>query len=437
MLTVVKMGQRDEELMGAQEDPEMKRAVKVFYWYDREDKIHATALEKRLKHLRDSLSIEPWSEDNILAGRDRKSQINKQVAESNIVLLLVSPDFLASDECLTIKQQAMKWHKKGRIFSVVPIIVRPVLDRERSFEGLQALPKSVSSVSESRNRDKIWVEVQRGIAEVINNFLSQPQPSNVRNGFAFIGLRPKDGYHWDYDLRPAPGLTQQEDMPDAPWLVSVPIGSVEYSQRYSIFTEHNILREFANLPHTEKAIRRFANRYGYLSDLVPLYYPSKVGTPDSILWAGESLQFWVDAIEELQMLVTLWDMVRYRQIEALKKYIIWKQDPKGVLFVWRSHSRAKGSVIFSENMPFTITSENDSPAFFYQLTPGEVMRPALYYIADEVRKRLAGHVNPTFFLSQQNSYMVPDSLLSALYVLVLLEMQEHAIEPESDLELPD
>jgi hypothetical protein len=37
--------------MGAQEDPEMKRAVKVFYWYDREDKIHATELEKRLCHL--------------------------------------------------------------------------------------------------------------------------------------------------------------------------------------------------------------------------------------------------------------------------------------------------------------------------------------------------------------------------------------------------
>jgi hypothetical protein len=241
-----------------------------------------------------------------------------------------------------MKQQVMKWHKVRRIFSVVPIIVRPVdLDHEGTFEGLQTLPKSVSSVSESRNRDKVWVEVQRGITEVINNFLSQPQqPSDVRKGFVFLGLRPKDEYHWDYDLQSAPGLTQQKNMPDVPWLVSVPIGSVEYSQRYSLFTEHNILRAFVNLPHTEEAIRQFANRYGHLGDVVPLYYPSKVGTPDSILWAGEPLQFWVDAIEELQMLVTLWDMVRNRQIEALKKYIIWKQDPKGVLFLWHSHSRA-------------------------------------------------------------------------------------------------
>ena len=72
------------------------------------------------------------------------------------------------------------------------------------------------------------------------------------------------------------------------------------------------------------------------------------------------------------------------------------------------------------------------PALFYQFEWGEVIRPALSFLLNEIQQKLEGHVNPKLFPAQQKTYMVPDSLLSALYVLLLLEIQDHTIEPEND-----
>lgn len=238
------------------------------------------------------------------------------------------------------------------------------------------------------------------------------------------GQYPTNGYRWDHDLHPAPGLVTQEKLPDAPWLVSQAVGTLELSQRYSIFAEKHVVRDFAKLSPTEEAIKHFADSHGHLADadLVPLYYPEKVGQPDSILWVGESLHFWLEEIEKMNMLVVVWEMIQNRQLEALQAHIIWRLDPIGVLFVWKSHKSAKGAVIASKEI---------SPELFYQWRWGEVIRPALHYLCTEINTQLAGHVNPTLFSSRKmDMYMVPDSLRSAMYVLLSMEVREHPIEAE-------
>ena len=401
--------------------------VNLFYCYDRvnrKDKAFLADLEKHLIPLKGPLKITTWWEDMILGGADWKHEINKQLEESNIILLLVSPDFLASSHCRMIQQQAMELRKANKIFDVIPLLIRPVDLEHETIRELQSLPKNGLSISECKDKDKAWLEVRREIVEVVDKFRSQPQQlSDVREGFMFIGLYPINGYRWDTDLRPAPGLVKKENMPDAPWLVSEAVGRPEISQRYSIFREKKVLRDFAKLFPTLEAIKQFADSYGHLGNLVPLYYPDKVGQPDSILWSGEALQFWLNEIGEMNILVTLWEMIQNRQIEALREHIIWKLDPTSVLFVWRSSSGTirRGTVIASEKI---------SPALFYQLERGEVIKPALYFLCNEIHKRLEGHVNPTFFLAQQKTYMIPDSLLSALYILLLMEVQEHSVEPE-------
>jgi len=253
----------------------------------------------------------------------------------------------------------------------------------------------------------------------------------MKDGFLFIGFYPVGGYRWDHDLRPAPGLGEQENMSGAPWLVSEAVGIEELSQRYSIFRDKTALRDFAKLSPTAEAVQGFANDHGHLGNLVPLYYPGKVGQPDSVLWAGESLQFWLNEIEEMSMLVALWEMIRHKLIEALKEHIIWKRDPVSVLFVWESHSGQRGAVIASDE----IAPDEASPELFYQWSRGEVIRPALSYLCGRINKRLKGHVNPTLFPSHKmgqkaEMYMVPDSLCSALYLLLLMEVREYCVEPE-------
>ena len=128
------------------------------------------------------------------------------------------------------------------------------------------------------------MEIKKGIVEVVEEFRTQPQqPSDVKDGFMFIGLYPTYGFHWDTYLRPAPGLVKQKNIPDEPWLVSEAVGKPELSRRYTIFREKTVLHDFAKLPPTTDAIKQFADSHGHLGELVPLIYPDKVGQPESIL----------------------------------------------------------------------------------------------------------------------------------------------------------
>lgn len=389
------------------------------YCYARKDKPYLDTLEKHLIPLKQPLTISTWWEDLIEGGAHREQEINKHLEAANIILLLVSADFLASSHCREILQRAMALHKEEKIAHIVPILIRPVdLKHDNILDGLQSLPKDGTSISESRNKDKAWIEVRRGIVEVIEKFRSQPrQPADVRDGFIFLGYAPVNGYRWDDDLRPAPGLGQPTDLPEAPWLVSEAIGISQISRRYSIFREKNVLRDFAGLSPDTSAIKQFADKYGELGNSVFLYYPKKVGQPDCILWSGEPLHLWTDEIREMHILVTLWEMIQHKQVEKLKEHIIWSLDTMSVIFTWKFPDGKQRVAV--------IASEKIRPVLFYQLEWGEVCKPALYYLSQEIEEKLGGHVNPSLSLAERKLYMKPDSLLSALYVLLLLEMKTH------------
>jgi hypothetical protein len=263
---------------------EQLEIVKLFYCYDRKDKSSLLELEKHLKPLKEKLNFTTWWDEMMSGGTNQKDEIDTQLKESNIVLLFVSSDSLASIECRMIQQQAMELYKAEKIFKVIPIRIRRVDFDHEDIHKLQSLPKDGPPISERRNKDKTWVEIKKGIVEVVEEFRTQPQqPSDVKDGFMFIGLYPTYGFHWDTYLRPAPGLVKQKNIPDEPWLVSEAVGKPELSRRYTIFREKTVLHDFAKLPPTTDAIKQFADSHGHLGELVPLIYPDKVGQPESIL----------------------------------------------------------------------------------------------------------------------------------------------------------
>lgn len=321
-----------------------KRAkiVKILCGCDPGDEAFLNGFETSLSLLATSGQIEIWCERDILAGANQQQEIEGHLKESDIVLLLVSPQFLVSHYQQMI--QAMDLHKASKISYVIPILIRHSGWEQSPIGKLQPLPRDRRPVKQWKDRDEAFEHVVGEIKKVVDLLLSEPQQqSDEREGFIFIGQYPTNGYRWDNDLRPAPGLVKQKNMPDAPWLVSQAVGILELSQRYSIFDEKNVLRDFAELSPTAEAIKQFADCYGHLAnpDLVPLYYPDKVGQPDSILWAGESLQFWLEEIEEMNILVTLWEMIQNRQIELLMEHIVWQLNSMGVQFIWKGRYGAK------------------------------------------------------------------------------------------------
>src|SRR5436190_23033394 len=110
-----------------------KRTIKIFYSYAHKDERLRQELEKQLSLLKKQDIIVGWHHRDIQAGDEWKHETDTHLNASDIILLLISPDFMASDYCYSIEvKQAMKRHERGEA-RVIPIICRPVFWQGAAF----------------------------------------------------------------------------------------------------------------------------------------------------------------------------------------------------------------------------------------------------------------------------------------------------------------
>lgn len=101
-------------------------SIKIFFCYAREDEILRKGLEKQLRALMRQGLIDVWYDREISAGTEWERELDKQLNTAQIILLLVSPDFMDSDYCYGVEmKRAMERHEQGDAH-VIPIILRPV-----------------------------------------------------------------------------------------------------------------------------------------------------------------------------------------------------------------------------------------------------------------------------------------------------------------------
>ena len=153
--------------------PEPK-LIHIFYSYAHEDEEFREQLEKHLTLLKRQGLIHGWHDREITAGREWAGAIDKNLEASQIILLLVSADFLASDYCYdTEMTQALKKHETNQA-RVIPIIIRDIDWSGAPFSKLQALPKDGKPVTAWRPRDKAWTDVAKGIRKVVEEIKANP-----------------------------------------------------------------------------------------------------------------------------------------------------------------------------------------------------------------------------------------------------------------------
>jgi len=147
----------------------MGLAVRLFYSYSRKDDALRNQLEVHLKILERKGLIAPWHDRLIRPGEVQTDEIDKELARAQIVLLLVSADYLASDYCYCKEMEvALGRHREGKS-SVVPIILRPVNWKDTSFSALRVLPKGGKAVTTWANRDAAWQNVSEEIEKVVHS----------------------------------------------------------------------------------------------------------------------------------------------------------------------------------------------------------------------------------------------------------------------------
>lgn len=141
-------------------------AARLFVSYAHKDETLRNELETHLKLLVRQGILETWHDRNIEAGDDWKREIDANLEHADIVLLLVSSDFVASDYCYEKEmKRALERHDKKEA-RVVPIIVRDFNWKKAPFASLQALPEGGLAVTKWPDRDSAWRNVAEGIEKL-------------------------------------------------------------------------------------------------------------------------------------------------------------------------------------------------------------------------------------------------------------------------------
>ncbi len=144
----------------------------IFYSYAHADESLRKDLEKHLSSLRREGLIAEWHDCDINAGMEWEREINAHLNAAQIILLLVSPDFIDSEYCYGIEmKRAMERHERGEAF-VIPVILRHVYWQGAPFGKLQALPTGAKPVVDRswHDLDEAFFDVVKGIRKVVREY---------------------------------------------------------------------------------------------------------------------------------------------------------------------------------------------------------------------------------------------------------------------------
>ncbi|MFL5658182.1 MAG: TIR domain-containing protein [Ktedonobacteraceae bacterium] len=149
---------------------ERTKTIEVFYSYAHEDEALLNKLKSHLSILRREGLITEWYDRQIVPGTEWEHVIDDHINTASIILLLISPDFIASDYCYSVEMaQAMQRHKASDA-CVIPIILRPADWTRAPLAELQALPTNAKPVTTWSNRDEAFVDIVKGMRKAIENF---------------------------------------------------------------------------------------------------------------------------------------------------------------------------------------------------------------------------------------------------------------------------
>jgi hypothetical protein len=237
--------------------------IEIFYAYSHKDEHLRDELEKHLSILKRQGVIIGWHDRKISPGREWEGEIDTHLNTARIILLLISPDFIASDYCWGVEvKRAMDRHEAGEA-RVIPIILRSVVWEGALFGKLQALPKDAKPVTSWANRDKAFVDIAQGIRAAVEEQVSTqvPEPQigrmfdlNIRD-WQDIGLTVSDLVRIDPHCR---------EMKDTLLAIKRKLSSIPYSpgaklEEFNEWKEAtNLLTQFVSIKPTKERAKTLA-----------------------------------------------------------------------------------------------------------------------------------------------------------------------------------
>ena len=153
--------------------------IKLFFSYSHRDETLRDELEIHLAGLKRQGLIETWHDRRIGAGQELAHEISQQLEAADVILLLVSPYFIASEYCYDIEMsQAMERHEAGSA-RVVPVILQPCDWTPLPFGKLMATPTDGKPITKFPNHHDAFLDITRAIRNAATELgRSSQHPAN-------------------------------------------------------------------------------------------------------------------------------------------------------------------------------------------------------------------------------------------------------------------
>ena len=135
----------------------------LFYSYAREDKRMRNRVDAALAPLKRDDLIATWYDGMIEPGEEWDEEIKRQLDSADIILLLLSIDFLNSGYIDAVEvKRAMKRHEDGTA-RVIPVLLRYCHWKRGAFAKLQGVPDDFKPVEEWRPRSKAYTRIAEAV----------------------------------------------------------------------------------------------------------------------------------------------------------------------------------------------------------------------------------------------------------------------------------
>lgn len=166
-----------------------KKNLRFFISYSHKDMKYKTSLLNHLKSLEYTHNISIWHDGKIDAGNNINKEVLKALSVSDVILLLVSPNFLASMYCMEVElQKAIEKHNNGKCLVIPVMLSECLLDESLPFYSLKRVPEDGKPIQKFNPQTNGYTEALAIIKQSINNRFSGTRKSAGKEPISPISI---------------------------------------------------------------------------------------------------------------------------------------------------------------------------------------------------------------------------------------------------------
>ncbi len=164
--------------------------IKGFISYAHKDQRLFEAFLLHLKAMEREGLFEAWNDRKIPPGSEWAGEIDENLEQAQIILLLISADFINSDYCYSLELTRALQRHDAKECKVIPVIIRPCDWHKSPFAKLNPLPPAEKPVTLWSNRDLAWTTIAEAIRRLVTGMAAGAASAASRSGgrlYAFQG----------------------------------------------------------------------------------------------------------------------------------------------------------------------------------------------------------------------------------------------------------